>query len=480
MFSGFDTTKRLLTSGMLLAVASCSPRMAGEGPAPAGLPSDNTRYATEITAGTCVTDPKGEAAFLLPGIAAALLSSAISTGVNRVGAVLKASAEPGPQTVVARRNLEVSRNGFGPCVQLVRGWFYESPPALAADGAPEWGTESFLTPGERRTLWRNGMWLAAAPDFYFEGRFRPSKDGSHLTIEPNLVRLDKPIARPLLRPDGQREVLVSFSIVGAGDSIDLQGQPGATLTIGTLQPGAARAYPAGTSLLTELPVVPPAPPVAPAGGSPPAPPPVTPTPTTSPPPAAPGAPGFGAAPGGFVGGGGPPPPPVAGAAGVEPPTLIRSPLESEWFTIALGEERKPITVAGLVSEVQGKSEFLSFVADVFEGASGSITEQLQTALVPAKREAAREQVRDQEQAATIAYNSALGDAFAALDACAKGGSNPVQLAVTAANAMLALNGASRDAGKGDGPFSRSDIAAVDPRRTPAQIVAACQVALQRL
>lgn len=479
MFSRLDTTKRLLTSGMLLAVASCSPRMAGDGPAPTGLPSDNTRYATEITAGTCVTEPKGEFALLLPGIAAALLSSAISTGVNRVGSVLKASAEPGPQTVVARRNLEVSADSFGPCLQLVRGWFYVTPPELDENGAPEWGTASFLTPGERRTLWRNGLWLAAAPDFYFEGRFRRSEDGSHLTIEPNVVRLDKPIARPLLRPDGQREVLVSFSIVAAGEGIDLQGQPGATLTIGTLQPGVARTYPAGTRLVTKL--LPPATPsVAPGGGSSPVAPPVPPATSISPPPAAPGAPGFGAAPGGFVGGGGPTPPPVGGTAGDEPPTLIRSPLESEWFTIALGKERKPITVAGLVSEVQGKSEFLSFVADVFEGASGSITEQLQTALVPAKREAAREQVRDEEQAATIAFNSALGDAFAALDACAKGGSNSVQSAVTAANAMLALNGASRGAGKGDGPFSRSDIAAVDPRRTPAQIVAACQAAQQRL
>ena len=129
------------------------------------------KYDTQVSIGQCVYASGPEAGFL-GAIAGALLSSTISEGVNYLGNALESAAEDKQIGVLATRNIEVSGDDFGPCIQLVRGWFYtdatpQNPPSK--EDRDLWIRDSDISEDNWNNLSQNNIWLAASPDFFFEG-----------------------------------------------------------------------------------------------------------------------------------------------------------------------------------------------------------------------------------------------------------------------------------------------------------------------
>lgn len=352
--------------GLATLIAGCAPHIAGTERPPSILPQDKVYYDTQTVVGPCATD--AEAAPLL----AAVASAVIAQGVNRIGDAIKASADTETKVVTARRNLELRKGkGLGPCITIVRGWFYREPPAYDPAPSPfyvniksQWPTNS---QPEVAAFWRRGLHMAGTPDFYFQGRIVSSTDGAAYTVLPVMASLDRPISSTPLRPSGTRSVLVSFAFAEAGKSLDLQKGGGTTIVLGKMEPGKllrfadVNCYAAGKD--GKL------------------------APVTS-------CPGEGTF-----------------------DTLVRSPFESDWFSVSLGEKSKPMAVQALASETRSASQFLSFVSDVFGATKGTLTERLQQGLIPSVGDAAEEtELAAKEKAANDA-DTAQGKAIADLKAC---------------------------------------------------------------
>lgn len=90
-----------------------------------------------------------------------------------------------------------------------------------------------------------------------------------------------------------------------------------------------------------------------------------------------------------------------------------SPRESAWFTLARPQAAKPLTATALVTETQGESGFLTFVASVFgdEKVKTEVTTELQQAFIPAVGAAAAAaedaKLATKRSAAETAYVAAL-------------------------------------------------------------------------
>ncbi len=200
-------------------------------------------YGAQVALGTCAFGAAPEA--FIAALGAALLSSAIAEGVNRIGAALQSAAKTQTWQVKMSRNVEVSHATFGPCVQLVRGWFYLDPfdDKKKLDAAKAWFRGDFIDEGKFRILWQNRLWLAGAPDFVFEGRFESSTDRTALTVAPQYLRMDTPIGIRLLRPGKARSVAVFLAFHGPTEAGDAEKNPAASLIIGELEPGEPKVYP---------------------------------------------------------------------------------------------------------------------------------------------------------------------------------------------------------------------------------------------
>ena len=154
-------------------------------------------------------------------------------------------------------------------------------------------------------LQSDGLWLAATPDFFLEARFDASTDGSLLTLAPVYSYFASPIASQALRPGDERSVLVAFALSRPDKSPNLAKGQGATLVLGRMSPRTGRDYPRG-DLRT-----------------------------------------------------------CRGDCDANAGFILRSPYESDWFTIPLSEELQPLTLQVLVSETRSASAFLEFVSAVF-------------------------------------------------------------------------------------------------------------------
>jgi hypothetical protein len=386
----------------------------------AGPPSyaPEAEYATQVALGECVFTQGKEAAAALGG---AILANAISGGINRIGTALTEAAKEKSLSAKATRNIEVTNETFGPCVQVVRGWFYPDPFPLAAEGdalagnpkfaaAQGWLSPEFISTPRFRTLWvRNQLWLAAPPDFMFEGRI--TRAGANaLAVAPQYVRLDESLFTRTLRRDHARHVALFLTFVPPGTALDAETNPGATLLLGRLRPGDAHRYPDPAAIARSTP---------------------------------------------------------------EDVARNRSPHESDRFTLSIGKEKELWTVSAAVTETQDASEFLAFVAEVFGGAKETLGTEVQNLVIPEKRAAVREAAATTQETAATAYDQKQVAALAALDACAQADAPTGQQASEARVALREWNQAARGA-KANEPASASCIGRIGIAAAPAAIRTACQ------
>lgn len=408
-------------------LSGCAPHIAGTERPPTALAADNVYYDTQTIVGPCYAP--AEAAPLL----AAVASAVIAAGVNRVGDAIKAAADTETKVVTARRNVELRKGkGLGPCVTVARGWFYRNPPAFDpaspfhVNGKSKWPLTS---QPEVAQFWRWGLHMAATPDFYFQGRIVPSTDKTAYTVLPLEATLDKPISSTPLRPGGKRNVLVSFAFAEVSKGVDLQKGGGTTIVLGRMEPGKhlkfaniscfASGKDGDLGLLLK------------SGQN------------------------------------------CLGAGPFD--TLIRSPFESEWFTVALGETSKPMMVQALVSETRSPSQFLSFVSDVFGATKGRITEELQQGLIPSIGDDAIEAEKSANEKLASDADVAQGKAITDLKACVAAPNDPAKR-IAARNSVRSYVQAARKAKRNTG-VSDADINAITTNGTDAAV---CQTALDRV
>ena len=413
----------LLLSTMILQ--GCTAVRVREDTAKAPSYAPRAEYATQVAVGECAFTSQPEAA--LATISSALLANAVSAGVNRLGTALAEAAKEKTLTVKASRNIEVTSQTFGPCVQVVRGWFYQDPFPMGSGDDPfagnpkfveahSWFSPDFITRDRFRTLWlRNQLWLAAPPEFLFEGRILMA-DKTALTIAPQYIRMNEPLFTRPLRQDPSRHVAVFLAFHTPGTSVDIATNPGATFVIGKLVPGEPRIYPDPSSISRF-------------------------TPKTG--------------------------------------VLNRWPHESEWFTLAIGKDKEPWVVSAAVTEKQDANEFQAFVAEVFGSTKETITEQLQNVIVPEKRAAARETARTSQEAAATLLDQKEAAALTAVAACAQADTPTAQEASDLRVALRGLNQAARGANKEE-PASQECINNISITATAASLKTTCDAVRSKL
>jgi len=362
---------------------------------PSGLDAKTLFYSTQVAMGQCVLTPVEEFA-PFAAIGGALLSNAVNEGINRLGIALEEAAKEQTWTVKASRNLEVNRDQFGPCLQIVRGWFYMDPLDEKAQtaAAEAWFKSDFIDKPKFILLRQNGLWLAAPPDFAFEGVLDPALNQRASVLKPRYVRLDEPIARRWLRPGKDRHVAVFVAFHPASSAADLERNPSASLILGRLSVAEAKLYDYPKSVPKKA-------------------------------------------------------------------QANRSPHESGWFTPSFPGDKTEIenlTVSVAVAETQRANEFLSFIAAVFKSSKGTITEQVQSVLVP-KTAAEVETERAARETLLTKYDEKLSGALTNVAKCGTGGDDFTTIAVNARKALRELNQATRALGR-DNVVSESDITSI--------------------
>lgn len=328
-------------------------------------------YGTQVGTGPCVAG--AEAVPFLATLAGAL----ISQGVSRIGKELEGAAAKDTQKTLARRNLELSEKGLGPCIVVARGWFYKKEPTGVGITQATFNPKSEFPikddPGMGE-LWNMGLYLAATPDFYFQGRLVPNANRSAYTVLPIHATLDRPLLAHSMRSN-RRGVTIAFGLASGGASAISSG--GSTVVLGELRPGVLAKFPAATCMVTRV--------VKTQDGE------ETQTKVEDCP------------------------------SGPTPPSdvvrITRTPFESEWFTPGVSKELKPMTLLAEVTEVRNPSRFLEFVAALFKDVQPTMTTALQRELVPALGAEAAETALAAEEAADTAYDKALVEAYTALTAC---------------------------------------------------------------
>jgi hypothetical protein len=191
---------------------------------------------------------------LLAGIGAALASSAITQGVNYLAKALEEAAKATNDRATGSRNVEVTAQSFGPCLQVARGWFFrgfEGADQQARQlelGSRTWAASGPVDSVKFAMLWQRRLWLAAQPDFVFEARVLASevalRGKTHLlTLVPVYARLDAPISKALLRPSTAREVAVFFAFHEATADPSAPSNGSGGLSLGRLEGGVDVIFP---------------------------------------------------------------------------------------------------------------------------------------------------------------------------------------------------------------------------------------------
>jgi hypothetical protein len=378
--------------------SACGIKIAGKNGPPDRLENKDIHYETQVVLGECVCTPKPQTGL----IASIFAGAAINGAINYFGKVLDSSAKTDTQSVMSSRNFGVTAKGFGPCLQVARGWFWrKKPDEVVLKDFKDWAKEYFkAVPGsgveeemsdEERgkaralRLTKNGLWLAAPPDFFFEGHFsiidyeigqagKEKVSAQAYAFLPSAARMDEPIGMRPLRISKKREMLVSVAFHGPGESPNLEKNPAATISLRTMKPGAWKTWPTGNNVLH----------------------------------------------------------PRGEGKGLD----TYPPWESSWFEIALSKKITPLTATMIVSETQSASEFLSFIAGIYSQAQPGLSEALQQKFVPTKiEETGTAKLKELNKAA-----SAYDYAIAALCACAEAQSDKVSaLAAEAKNKMRESN-----------------------------------------
>ncbi|AVO58914.1 hypothetical protein [Pseudomonas chlororaphis] len=170
---------------------------------------------------------------------AAGAAAAISQGVNYLGRAATAAGESKTWKIQGARNFQTPENQFPKCIQVVRGRFLSEGASDNAWNPPKksgW-------PSETKTYFAaRGLYLPDMPDFLFEGQIVPSLDKSTFAIRPGIATYLAPIDTRFLRPSKKRNIALFFALTTPGTKPTLDDNPGATLTLGALQPGSTRKY----------------------------------------------------------------------------------------------------------------------------------------------------------------------------------------------------------------------------------------------
>ena len=345
----------IVTLVLAVLVSGCT-HVTGAGSPPGGLTRDSAVYDTRTSMGPCL----GQAHADLP---AAIASSIVASGVNRIGAALEEAAKARTDTTLAQRNVLLSNGGqLGPCVFVARGWFNSG--AGGGGGLGEFA-------GDAVALRGLGLDLAAEPDFYFEGQVFSTRNRTVHTIAPLRTWFREPLVTSHIRGD-RRSLSVSFAFVPQGKPVTTA-TGGTTVVIGDMEPGDSRESDAVWCAMA-------------LGG------------------AAANGPCTGAEPDayGFV-------------LGQE---------QSEWFAVELTPDLKPMTLAALVTETREPSAFLGFVAAIFKENQAAITSEAQGELIPSVADANRETELTARDQAEANYDAAWSKAATTLTTCAAAGSAP--------------------------------------------------------
>jgi hypothetical protein len=416
---------RICTLLAPLLLCSCAGVEMREDTATPPTYAPQAKYTTQVAVGECAFTRQEESA--TAAIASALSGNAITAGVNRIGTVLAEAAKEKTLITMASRNIEVSARTFGPCVQVVRGWFYPDPfPVAAGDdpfagsskfaAAKAWFSDDFISMERFRKLWlRNQLWLAAAPEFIFEGRIVAASNDA-LTIAPQYVRMNEPAFTRTLRRDGSRHVAVFLAFHEPDTKVDLENNPAAALVLGKLKPGEVRTYPDPSTI------------------------------------------GRFTAKTGFVN---------------------RWPHESGWFTLAVGESTEPWIVSAAVAEKQSANEFLAFVGEVFRTSQETIATQLQNVIVPEKRAAARETATSARETAASAFDRMQAAALTVLAQCSTSEAPTPQQASEARAALRDWNKSAREARR-NVPASPSCIDMIRITAPASATRSACEMVLTQV
>ena len=391
-------------------VSACT-TIAGTGDPPEGV-ATSVRYGTHAVIGKCPSEPAESA------IAAAIGASVVSKGVSRIGAAIAAAANEQTNTAYVRRNVELTSDGLGPCLLVARGWFFKDRSSMIAGTYQDAGGV-FNYDGQPSNLHQQGLWLAATPDFFFEGKMVAAGDGSALSMLPAYAYMGKPMASRFLRPGDARSILVAFAISKPAKDVDLSKGNGATVVLGRFDAGSDKEYSTDAAAVFTCDQQ------------------------------------------------GCPKSPVN--------QLIRAPNESEWFSVPLTDKAQPMTLQVLVSETQSASKFLTFVGEVFSDVEKDLTTELQQALIPSVGDAADESEATAAENALNAYEEKYAGALAKLVACQSAGTDMAK-AAAAKKAMRETNQKARAADQPE-PFSDSDIDGIVVK-AGGNSSAACRDALQ--
>lgn len=396
---------------------------ASQSPPPRQFAPSTLIYQTQVSNGPCVGEVEAV------GFLATLAGAVISQGVNRIGKAIEEAARTDTQTALARRNLEMTAAGLGECVYVARGWFHRSNPAAPDFPMPLERRFAFLsksafpvtnleTVGD---LWRTGLFMAATPDFYFQGRLVPNSTRTAYTVLPILATLDRPIASNQIRSD-RRSVTISFALAAGGASAV---QNGSTVVLGRIEPGRLAEFPEGTCVVA-------------SGGE----------------------------------------PELKACPSKKDETIVRvvrTAFESEWFSPAMTSELKPMTLLAQVSETRDESRFLAFVAALFNDVKAPITTGLQHALVPELGADAAEAEITAAEAAANTHDKAVAGAVSALKECIAAPADVTKRT----NARVALRGLIAAARKADMPAAVTEghVDAITVNGSDAQ---PCTAALQAI
>ena len=356
-------------AGATAVVAAGCASVAGSGKPPPALTLNSAHYATQAVLGPCVGDAES-------AILTSIASAVIAQGVNRIHEAVKAAAATKTETALTQRNVEVAKGkGLGPCVTIARGWFYRTQPSYGGGASPKsafainaksaWPYNSDEdTPAK---FWRTGLFLAATPDFYFQGRIVASTDKSAYAIQPVNASLDTPLVSQFFRPGGERHVLISVALTDVGKGVDLRKAGGTTITLGAMKPGELLRFSDELCIYKR---------------------------------------------------------PATGSSQIDCPKpetadlVMRGSFQSDWFSVPLTDSLKPMNLQALVSETQSPSDFLQFVADVLGDSKTAITKGLQEELIPSVGDTADETELAAEEKAQSDYDTAYAKAFAELSGCA--------------------------------------------------------------